>query len=129
MECFRRAVALDPGFADAHANLGILLLLTGHFAEGWPEYELRSTAQNLDLGRPRWTGGDLAGQTILLHSEQGFGDALQFIRYAPRVKQHGGTVLVECKAPLARLLASCPGVDRVIPAENPCRSSIATCRC
>ena len=120
---------LDPNYANAHSNYGITMLLMGRFAEGWPDYESRTSAQNLDLGRPRWTGGDLAGQTILLHSEQGFGNALQFIRYASRVKQHGGTVLVECKAPLAQAVGQLSGRRPRDPAENPCRTSIATCRC
>jgi hypothetical protein len=49
-----------------------------------------------------------------LWAEQGLGDTLQFIRYAPRVKQRGGIVLVEPPAPLARLVAGCPGIDRLV---------------
>ena len=57
---------------------------------------------------------DLQGQTILLFAEQGLGDTLQFIRYAPLVKQHGATVIVRCQGPLLRLLATCAGIDRLV---------------
>src|SRR5581483_1895485 len=62
---------------------------------------------------PRWDGSPLAGQTILLHAEQGLGDAIQFLRYAPLVKQRGGTVLVLCPPTLVALAATCSGVDAV----------------
>jgi hypothetical protein len=71
-----------------------------------------------DLGRPPWKGEPLGGQTILLHSEQGLGDTLQFIRYASAVRKRGGRVVAACQAPLVALLASCPGVDQVVPRES-----------
>ena len=61
------------------------------------------------FARPRWQGDDLAGRTILLHAEQGLGDTLQFVRYAPLVKQRGGHVLLVCPRPLVRLLLRLPG--------------------
>src|SRR5207248_1728800 len=63
---------------------------------------------------PRWAGQDLAGQSILLHTEQGLGDTLQFVRFAALVRRRGGRILVSCPPPLARLLALCPFVDRVL---------------
>ena len=62
-------------------------------------------------------GSPLAGRRLLLHAEQGLGDAIQFVRYAPLIR--GGTVIVECHPPLARLLASVGGVDRVIARGDP----------
>ena len=64
-------------------------------------------------------GSDLGGKRILLYAEQGLGDTIMFVRYAARVKQRGGTVIVECQEPLASLLASCPGVDRAAPSPLP----------
>ena len=56
---------------------------------------------------------------ILLFAEQGLGDTLQFIRYAPLVRQRGATVMVQCQVPLQRLLATCAGVDRLVPRALP----------
>jgi tetratricopeptide (TPR) repeat protein len=116
---FRDALRLKPDFADAHVNLAMTWLLMGDFAHGWPEYEWRwRSTKGAPLQRhfpqPLWDGAPLAGRTILLHAEQGLGDVLHFIRYAPLVKERGGRVTVECAGSLARLLAGCPGIDRLV---------------
>jgi tetratricopeptide (TPR) repeat protein len=112
------AVRLNPDFPEAHKNLAMLWLLMGNFEQGWPEYEWRRQRKETasrNFPQPIWDGTPLDGRTILLHAEQGLGDTLQFIRYAPLVKEHGGTTVVECQPPLLRLLANCPGVDRLVP--------------
>ncbi|HEX7241539.1 MAG TPA: tetratricopeptide repeat protein, partial [Longimicrobiaceae bacterium] len=68
---------------------------------------------------PLWDGAPLEGGTLLLHTEQGLGDALQFVRYAPLAKARGATVVLECEEALVRLLAACPGVDRVVRKGDP----------
>jgi Tfp pilus assembly protein PilF len=116
------AIRLRPDFAGAHKNHGMQLLLSGQFAEGWPEYEWRRQCNEFptpSLNAPLWDGSPLEGRTIVLWSEQGLGDAIQFIRYAPPVKERGGNVVVLCQPPLTHLLASCPGVDRVVPQGSP----------
>ena len=118
---YRQALRLKPDHAAAHKNLGMTLLLLGNLEQGWPEYEWRPREQRSVpiLRHPLWDGAPLAGQTILLHAEQGLGDTLQFIRYAPLVKERGGRVVVVCAATLVRLLGSCPGIDRLIPLDRP----------
>ena len=108
---------LKPAYAEAHKNLGILWLLQGDFARGWPEYEWRWRTKEFApyvLPLPRWDGSPLQGKTILLSAEQGLGDTIQFIRYAPLVKQRGGTVLLQCPPALRGLLEGVAGVDRVL---------------
>ncbi len=115
--CCHRALELEPDFADAHATLSLLSLLTGDFQRGWAEYQWRRKTKRYlrrDFSQPLWDGQPLQGRTILLHAEQGFGDTIQFIRYASLVKQAGASVLVECQKPLVRLLAGCRGVDALI---------------
>jgi tetratricopeptide (TPR) repeat protein len=112
---FRRALQIDPDFPDAHWNLALFLLLRGNFAEGLPEYEWRWKVKAMPrpprFSQPRWDGGDLNGRTILLHAEQGFGDAIQFIRYAPLVAARGGRVIVQCPAELKRLFSRTPDIQ------------------
>ncbi len=122
--CYRRAIEFMPEHVEAHFNLAHALLQTGHFAEGWLEYEWRWKQAGISEPapvplRPRWTGSALAGRTILLRSEQGMGDHLHFVRYAELLKQRGAMVAVECPPPVASLLATCSGVDRVVAAGQP----------
>lgn len=114
----RRAVRLKPEYADAHWNLAIGLLTQGNLAEGWREYEWRwrtgkSSTPRRDFPQPLWDGRDLRGETILLHAEQGLGDTLQFVRYAPLVASRGGRVILTCQPALKRLLTGLEGIDGV----------------
>jgi hypothetical protein len=115
---YRQAIRLQPDFAGAHFNSGQLLLLMGRFDEGWAEYEWRwklaHAALKVVTDRPQWNGEDLAGKTILLHAEQGFGDAMQFVRFATDVAERGGRVILECQPRLVRLMSGLPGVSQVI---------------
>ena len=116
-----KALELEPSYAQAHAGVAVLLLLTGEFKRGWPEYEWRWKTDKLvprDFPQPRWEGQPLNGRTILLHAEQGLGDTFQFIRFAPLLKAHGATVIVECAKPEFKLLNNCQGIDQLIPAGN-----------
>ena len=111
-----RAVALAPQDADIHYNYADALLAAGDFAAGWPEYEWRwqrAHAPRHGLG-PAWRGADLAGRTILLHAEQGFGDTLQFARYAPLAAARGGRVVLAVQPALVRLMRSLPGAIQII---------------
>lgn len=116
--CYRRALELVPTHASAHHNLGYLLLLTGNLKQGFAEYEWRWRVKHFKAPRvceePLWNGSELQGKTILIHTEQGFGDTLQFIRYAALVKQKQGRIVLECRPPLVRLLKAMPAVDQVI---------------
>jgi Flp pilus assembly protein TadD len=100
----RQALALKADQADARHNLALMLLARGDFEEGWAEHEWRYPSARRNFKQPRWDGGLLEGQTILLHAEQGLGDTLQFIRYAPMVAKRGGRIIVECQRELQRLI-------------------------
>jgi tetratricopeptide (TPR) repeat protein len=128
MACFEDALHLDPGYPDGHWNRALVWLLEGNYQQGWPEYEWRwqrKGVQPLPAPQPRWDGTSLAGKTILLLSEQGLGDTLQFIRYVPLVRERapGGSqppvVVLETQKRLAPLLAGYPGIDRVIAQGEP----------
>jgi tetratricopeptide (TPR) repeat protein len=119
---FARAVEVEPDCVMPHWNRATIYLLQGDLARGWPEYEWRlrlPSRTDRGFSQPRWDGGALQGRTILLCAEQGLGDTIEFIRYAPLVKQKGGTVLFECQPALVRLLSGVPGVDRLIPQGSP----------
>jgi len=109
---------LAPNDADLHFNLSLALLAYGRMAEGWREHEWRfskaSPVERRHADIPRWQGERLAGKRLLVHAEQGYGDSLQFIRYAGMLAELGATVLVEAQDRIiAPLLATVPGVAGV----------------
>ena len=118
LESFNRATELNTDNADAHWGRFWVRALRGEFPEAWDDYEWRWKLSNrntpqLDDSTPLWDGNDLSGQTIFLRAEQGYGDTIQAIRYAPRLVEMGATVKVGCPPALARLLADAPGVSEV----------------
>lgn len=120
----RRAIALDAACAEAHLTLGAGLLISGRFAEGWPEYEWRwhcygTSGELSPYPQPRWDGSDPAGHTILLRSEQGLGDTIQFVRYAPLLASRGARVLLGCRPVLKALLQTVRGIDWVVADDEP----------
>jgi hypothetical protein len=120
VEQYRRLLTIAPDDAETHFCLGMALLLKGDYRAGWPEYEWRrrmsdwgSTDQRA-LPMPLWRGEPLNGAPILLHAEQGLGDAIHFVRYATLVARRGGRVLLKVPASLHRLCSGLPGIERVV---------------
>ena len=104
-----------PESPDLHWTWAVSLLLHSKYEEGWREYEWRMhveemQAQHRKFDVPRWTGQPLSGQRVLLYTEQGFGDTLQFARYAMLAAARGATVVLEVQPSLKRWCAALPGV-------------------
>jgi len=121
---FRRALEIDPEYTDAHFNQSLVTLHRGDFAAGWKQYEWRrKVPSHLRFQRhndkPMWDGSEAPEATILLHTEQGLGDALQVIRYAPLVRARVGRVIVECQPELLSLMRTAAGIDEVIARGAP----------
>jgi Flp pilus assembly protein TadD len=124
--CYRSALALEPDSAAAEFNLSMLLLLRNDLEEGFRLYEsrFRSFVRTFRGSRglhdrlkdqPSWQGEPLSGKRILVWTEQGMGDSIMMMRYLPMLKVHGAErVTVFCDPALERLVASAPGVDRVV---------------
>ena len=125
LEACRDALAETPDFAEAEVNLGMLLLMKGRLRQGWRSYEARWRIPPLagslrPPGSARWADLDQAdGRTILLLAEQGFGDTLQFCRCAPMVQALGARVILAVPTPLASLMTTLAGVDRVVADSDP----------
>ena len=121
----QKALAIKPDFAHAQFVEAVARLSLGDFAAGWRAYESRwhvgwLASQRRDYGAPLWLGKEpLASKTILLHAEQGLGDTIQFVRYAPLLAAQGATVVLEVQQPLVRLLSNARGVAKVIARKEP----------
>jgi len=115
--CLINQLRLDPQFAAAHLELGYLLLLKGEYRAGWQEYAWRyrmdDTRNALPaFSEPEWNGMILAQGRVLMIGDQGYGDALQFARFIPRVRERCAEVLLGCSPELLALLTTVPGVGR-----------------
>ena len=119
MALLERAVEIKPNDPDARFLRGLERLLNGDLAGGFSDYQFRLQSPDLKLAnrtfpQPAWTGEDVSGKTILLHTEQGLGDAIQFIRYAPLLAERGAKVVVECSPDTVSIMRRVKGVSEVI---------------
>ena len=124
LACCRAALAADPDHHDARLASGRANFLAGRYAAAWPDrYRQVESIDRRPAGTAgrEWAGQDLTGRSILLYGEQGWGDVIQYARYAPLVAQQqgGARVVVACQPPLTGLLGRLPGVDRVVAGDRP----------
>jgi len=119
-----RAIALKPDYAEARCNRAYLLLARGDYPSGWADHEWRWKVrssflykQNEGLPGAPWLGAEsIAGKVLLLHEEQGFGDVIQFCRYATLAAEAGATVILAVRPELKAMMSSLAGVSRVVSA-------------
>jgi tetratricopeptide (TPR) repeat protein len=117
----RRGIELAPENPEGHFNLSLLLLTLGQFDEGWKEYRWRMDPRRKpservelpSLKKPMWQGEPLDGKTLLLMPEQGFGDWIQFVRYAALIRERGGSAAAAVHNPLYRLFKTMPALAKV----------------
>ncbi|MEG4444008.1 TIGR03032 family protein [Microcoleus sp. AT9_B5] len=118
IEYYQKAIANRYQFPDAHFNLGMALLQMGEYTQGFAESEWRWQTNNFTpfiCPQPLWDGSDLNGKTILIHTEQGSGDAIQFIRYIPLIAERNCRIILVCIPDLMPLFATIPHIDKMIP--------------
>ncbi len=120
VKAYRKAIARQPDFAEAHFNLALVYLQLENFASGWPEYEWRlhqfppNSGYPNRYGLPLWQGQDLSGKTVLVYDEQGFGDVFMFLRFLKDLKSHGARIVFETRRELQLLLTGHPWVNELI---------------
>jgi hypothetical protein len=124
IDTLRRAIELDPSNAVARRNLAFAYMKAGDFERGWAELEWRCLLseeglRTLDVGRPEWNGCSLKGRTILVRTEQGLGDTIQYVRFLRHLSAEGARVVLQCQGPLVALLKRCPGAHAVIGNGEP----------
>ena len=115
---FEARLASQP-HPSGHAHYGLALLTAGRYREGWQQYEFRWSDQKLGSMRPRfskpqWSGQDLAGKTLLIWLEQGYGDTIQSARFAQVLCARGARILFLVPMAIEALAKDFLGVDRVI---------------
>jgi len=116
---YHQALKIDPRSGHAHTNLGMALLMQGRWQEGWEEWRWQAERVLLPaIPLPHWTGADLRDKTLLLHTEGGFGDTLQFVRYAILLAEQGVKLGLVCPPPLQRLLRALPVFEWIVSPQT-----------
>lgn len=123
IELYERRLPLLPSIG-VHGHYAVALLTAGRLVEGWSQYEYRWSQDplrslRLPFRKPVWSGQDLRGRTILLRSEQGIGDAIQFIRYAPLLKDLGANVVLQLRKGIDELARGFRGIDAIVEPNAP----------
>ena len=117
IEWYQRAIEYDPGNARLLRGISHAYLMIGDFKNGWPAYEYRwiqPPAYNAEFISFMHSGDNVKNKTIIIHSEYGLGDVLQFIRYAQLLHAMGATIIVQSHERLAPLLSLCPYIDHIL---------------
>lgn len=119
---FERAIAVQPDYADGHWDYALALLAAGRYPDGWREYEWRWARRQpvpRDFTQPAWQGEDLRGKRLLVYVEQGYGDAIQFLRFLPLLKDRGAYILLEIHHILIPLVDPAMGMRTIVAAGAP----------
>ena len=117
---YRQILAIEPGNAKAAWQLAHIELQCGGFAAGWARREARWNMPDFSpdyprFAEPKWLGKeDIAGKTILIEEDEGFGDNIQFARYLPMVAARGAKVILVVREPLRALMAGIAGVSQCL---------------
>ena len=120
LAAFNRALEISPDYELARHGRAISLLTAGRLAEGFREYESRwSKITPRVFAQPRWRGESVAGKTVFIHAEQGFGDGIHFARFVPFVRERAARVILECRPELKSLFIFSGCADEVIAFGEP----------
>ena len=125
IDSYKKAIELNPNFVNAHFDLATMYLTNEDFKNGWKEYEWRFKKEEMiphivkhkDIfSKPLFTGiEDIKDKTLLLHSEQGYGDSIQFIRFLPQIKEKFGCkIAVKCREGLKELFQTMKEIDVIV---------------
>jgi hypothetical protein len=118
----REAISRAPEAAEYHFHLAHTLLLQGEMEQGWAEYEWRwklpdfagLSALRANFVQPQWAGESLKGKTLLVYTEQGLGDIIQFARFLPLAAKRAGKLILAVQPATHRLLKCLPGIELVL---------------
>ena len=130
LKCCGAALALKPDHLVARLERARANFLAGRYAAAWPDYRWRrhhAAWRSQEVAGRDWVGQDIGGQSILLYGEQGLGDVIQFVRFAPLVAARGARVSLYCQPQLVGLLRRVPGAEEVVPSDRPPPAADWTC--
>jgi len=119
---YKSCIETYPDYIEPHINLGMCLLLTGNYTEGWSEYEWRlklpAQVYEMKMTKPKWTGQDISNKTLLVIAEQSIGETFQYIRFAKQLAMEGAKVIVMSQTEAIQILKQQKWIFDVIDYED-----------
>ncbi|MEC7864929.1 MAG: tetratricopeptide repeat-containing glycosyltransferase family protein [Pseudomonadota bacterium] len=119
---YKSCIETYPDYIEPHINLGMCLLLTGNYSEGWNEYEWRlklpAQVYEMKMTNPKWTGQDISNKTLLVIAEQSIGETFQYIRFAKQLAMEGAKVIVMSQTEAIQILKQQKWILDVIDYED-----------
>jgi len=118
---YKLALVCDNNHVNAHWNKSILLLLNGDYLNGFKEYEwrlFRKETVKRNFSKPMLNHLNIAGKKVYVYSEQGLGDAIQFVRFLEKLRSFGCYIYFEVDPRLVKLFSDLKFIDKIIPRQN-----------
>ena len=119
---YKSCIETYPDYIEPHINLGMCLLLTGNYSEGWTEYEWRlklpTQVYEMKMTKPKWTGQDISNKRLLVIAEQSLGETFQYIRFAKQLAMEGAKVIVMSQPEAIQILKEQKWITDVIDYED-----------
>ena len=119
---YKSCIETYPDYIEPHINLGMCLLLTGNYSEGWTEYEWRlklpTQIYEMKMTKPKWTGQDISNKRLLVIAEQSLGETFQYIRFAKQLAMEGAKVIVMSQPEAIQILKEQKWITDVIDYED-----------
>ena len=119
---YKSCIETYPDYIEPHINLGMCLLLTGNYNEGWHEYEWRlklpAKVYEMKFIKPKWTGQDLLGKKLLIVAEQSIGETFQYIRFAKLLAMEGAKIIIMAQPEITNILRQQEWITDVIEYDD-----------
>ncbi|MBC6441827.1 MAG: tetratricopeptide repeat protein [Rhodobacteraceae bacterium] len=116
-----KALRVAPDNVELHLQLSFVLLSLGDYAGGFKEFEWRWQGNEIsppEFDFPQWRGEDVAGKTLVVVPEQGFGDTVLMARFLGGLADRGCKIKWVCKPPLRRIFSALPMIDSFVDTQD-----------
>jgi len=119
---YKSCIETYPDYVEPHINLGMCLLLTGNYDEGWKEYEWRlklpAKIYEMNFTKPMWTGQDLSGKKLLIITEQSIGETFQYIRFVKQLSMEGAKIIIMSQPEISNIIRQQKWITDVIDYDD-----------
>lgn len=121
IELYSSAIKINPENYRAVFNRSLLYLKIGDYEQGFRDYEYGfhcGKRVQKTFNSNQWDGSDLKGKRILVYSDQGYGDTIQYLRFLKQLKNQGAEVNLFCYEKIKSLIEKIEFVDEIVTSKD-----------